>query len=262
METKVCSKCKKELPVSEFWKNKSLKSGLDSRCRFCKGAEQKKYYYAHQQEMRDKVKKWHEEHKEQDYIKGKLYREQHREELNEKKKAYRKNNAKKIKMYAEAHREEQRTYRELHKSEIKKYQQTYRENNKDKLKEYYKTKYKTDIQYKLKSDYLHLTARVIRNKKATPKEMEILGCDYQTLKKHLETKFDKNMNWDNYGVNGWHIDHIIPITSFDLTDMEQVKKCFNYRNTQPLWAKDNREKSDKITNRLSAVDIKAGEVFL
>lgn len=262
MKTKVCRVCGKELPITEYWKSSKAKDGLESRCKTCLKEKNKKLYYEHQQERRESVKKWHESHKGQDSAKGKLYREQHRKELNEKKKAYRKENANKIKMYAEAHREEQKTYRELHKEELKEYQKNYRKNNKEKIKEYYKTKYKTDIQYKLKSDYLHLVERVIRNQRATPKEEEILGCNYQTFKSHIESKFDKEMNWNNYGVEGWQIDHIIPISSFDLTDMEQVKMCFNYKNSQPLWAKDNKKKSDLLGENFKAKEVKAGQMFI
>ena len=262
METKVCRICGKELPLTEFWKNPRAKDGLENRCKTCLKEKNKKSYYEHQQKRRDTIKKWHENHKEQDALKGKIYREQHRKELNEKKKTYRKENATKIKMYANAHKEEQQAYRELHKEELKEYQKNYRKNNKEKIKEYYKTKYKTDIQYKLKNDYLHLVERVIRNQKTTPKEEEILGCDYQTFRSHIESKFDKEMNWDNYGVNGWQIDHIIPISSFDLTDIEQVKKCFNYKNSQPLWAKVNRRKFDLLCGNLKAKEVKAGQIFV
>lgn len=262
METKVCRICGKELPLTEFWKNPRAKDGLENRCKTCLKEKNKKSYYEHQQKRRDTIKKWHENHKEQDALKGKIYREQHRKELNEKKKTYRKENATKIKMYANAHKEEQQAYRELHKEELKEYQKNYRKNNKEKIKEYYKTKYKTDIQYKLKNDYLHLVERVIRNQKTTPKEEEILGCDYQTFRSHIESKFDKEMNWDNYGVNGWQIDHIIPISSFDLTDIEQVKKCFNYKNSQPLWAKVNKRKFDLLCGNLKAKEVKAGQIFV
>ena len=49
------------------------------------------------------------------------------------------------------------------------------------------------------------------------------------------------MTFDNYGTI-WHIDHIKPCASFDLTDVNQQMECFNYKNLQPLWAKDNLAK--------------------
>lgn len=84
------------------------------------------------------------------------------------------------------------------------------------------------------------------------KSAELLGCSVDELKKYLEYKFLPDMSWDNYGnpnkdnTDCWHIDHIIPCASFDLTDPEQQKKCFHYTNLQPLWAKDNIKKRDKL----------------
>ena len=53
------------------------------------------------------------------------------------------------------------------------------------------------------------------------------------------------MNWLNYGRHGWHVDHIRPCASFDLSKPSEQKKCFNYKNLQPLWEEDNLAKSDK-----------------
>ena len=70
-----------------------------------------------------------------------------------------------------------------------------------------------------------------------------LGCTIGEYRKHIQCGFQSNMSWENYGE--WHIDHIKPSSSFDLTVQEEVLKCFNFTNTQPLWAKDNRNKSNK-----------------
>jgi hypothetical protein len=54
------------------------------------------------------------------------------------------------------------------------------------------------------------------------------------------------MSWENYGLYGWHIDHILPCSSFDLLKPEEQRKCFHWSNMQPLWARDNLRKSAKI----------------
>ena len=73
--------------------------------------------------------------------------------------------------------------------------------------------------------------------------MELVGCSIEHLIEHFENQFVDGMTWENMGK--WHIDHIRPCASFDLTDPEQQRQCFHYSNLQPLWAEDNIRKSDK-----------------
>lgn len=79
-----------------------------------------------------------------------------------------------------------------------------------------------------------------------------LGCSIEEFKNYLEQKFYKHietgeiMSWDNYGLKGWHIDHIIPLVSFDLTDREQFLKACHHTNLQPLWAEDNLRKGFRV----------------
>ena len=74
--------------------------------------------------------------------------------------------------------------------------------------------------------------------------MKLTGISLDELKKHIESKFQDGMSWDNYGV--WHVDHIIPCAQFDLSDPEQQKICFHYTNLQPMWAKDNMRKGARL----------------
>lgn len=74
------------------------------------------------------------------------------------------------------------------------------------------------------------------------KTYEMLGISAAELMDYLATMFKPGMSWDNHGK--WHIDHIRPCASFDLTDPEQQRECFHYTNLQPLWAADNLAKSD------------------
>jgi hypothetical protein len=111
-------------------------------------------------------------------------------------------------------------------------------------KKYIKERRKIDINFNLRFILRSRITKCIKNKKNTT--MQLLGADIKTVRKHLESQFKEGMSWDNHSFTGWHIDHIIPISSFDLTDLEQQKKCFHYTNLQPLWAKDNFSKGSKI----------------
>lgn len=73
--------------------------------------------------------------------------------------------------------------------------------------------------------------------------MDLTGCELPFLKGYLEAKFTEGMSWENHGE--WHIDHIKPCCSFDLTQEEEQKKCFHYTNLQPLWAAENLSKGGK-----------------
>ena len=73
----------------------------------------------------------------------------------------------------------------------------------------------------------------------------LVGCTRQVLRSHLESKFLPGMGWYNYG-SAWHIDHVKPCVSFDLTDREQQLACFHYTNLQPLWDVINVEKGDSL----------------
>ena len=70
--------------------------------------------------------------------------------------------------------------------------------------------------------------------------MEYVGCDINTLRDHLETQLKDGMTWENQGE--WHIDHIKPCASFDITKEDERMKCFNYTNLQPLWGTENMSK--------------------
>lgn len=78
------------------------------------------------------------------------------------------------------------------------------------------------------------------------KTEELLGITVKELKLYLEKKFVPGMTWKNYGFYGWHADHIIPLSKFDLTKLEEQKKAFHYTNLQPLWAGENLRKHAKV----------------
>tara|TARA_B110000305_G_scaffold134771_1_gene150464 strand:+ start:148 stop:888 length:741 start_codon:yes stop_codon:yes gene_type:complete len=99
--------------------------------------------------------------------------------------------------------------------------------------------------YRVKQNLSRRLRTVLKLKNSIKSEsiLKIIGCSVDQLKKNLEKKFKKNMNWGNYGK--WHVDHIRPCASFDLTKPKQQKMCFHYTNLQPLWAEENLKKSNK-----------------
>jgi Zn ribbon nucleic-acid-binding protein len=73
---------------------------------------------------------------------------------------------------------------------------------------------------------------------------KIVGIDIQGFRKYIESKFEEGMSWDNHGIDVWHIDHIIPISS--ATSIEEVERLSHYTNLQPLWKSDNESKGNNI----------------
>lgn len=78
------------------------------------------------------------------------------------------------------------------------------------------------------------------------RSIDLLGCSYLDYKNYLELKFTEGMTWEKFLKGEIHIDHILPLSMFDLTDQSQQQIAFNFKNTQPLWLADNLAKSDNI----------------
>ena len=164
----------------------------------------------------------------------------------------------------------QEKYKSLHKKEITEYQKKYRTDNKAISKiyklEYYRNnkkeiikkqvacqrkRYRNNINFRISSCLRANFRHAVRNMNKNGSAIKNLGCSIEFLKKHLEQKFyiniktEKCMTWNNYGKE-WEIDHIIPLSTFDLTDENQFYRSVHYTNLQPLWKKDNKEKSNSL----------------
>jgi hypothetical protein len=128
-----------------------------------------------------------------------------------------------------------------------KYLQSKREaykKNKHKYALYMRRKRRIDLCFRLKGNLRHRVYMAIKYNKKSTNTITLIGCPIEQLKTHLEKQFTPGMNWKNYGK--WHVDHIKPCSLFDLSVPEEQCKCFHYTNLQPLWAKENRVKSNKV----------------
>lgn len=123
----------------------------------------------------------------------------------------------------------------------------YRENNKEKRTKtcvkYNRERRNNDISFRILCNCRRRLHKAVKSTTKSEKTKKLIGCNNKELMNHLESKFTDGMNWDNYGE--WVIDHIIPCASFDLSRSEEQRRCFNYRNLQPMWGSDNSSKSNK-----------------
>lgn len=84
--------------------------------------------------------------------------------------------------------------------------------------------------------------------------VRLLGCTMAEFVSYVESLWGNGMSWANWTRDGWHIDHIAPLSAFDLTDAEQLKAACRYRNLRPLWATDNLRKGARVDASLAGKD--------
>lgn len=130
------------------------------------------------------------------------------------------------------------------------YSGIWEKDNQDRINAGRRHRWRSDRRYRLarliRTRFGSVFRRYIAGAKKTASAVKDLGCTLEQLCEHLESKFQPGMTWANYG--NWHIDHIRPLDSFDLTDPSQQKEAVNFKNLQPLWAKDNLSKGCRLDN--------------
>lgn len=151
----------------------------------------------------------------------------------------------------------QKKYRDAHVKENALHSKKYRENNREKYNQYHREywprrkewvsqyrreKRKNDINFKLKQSLRNRLWCALKGNFKSGSAIRDLGCTIEELKQHLESQFQSRMSWENYGLKGWHIDHIKSLASFDLTDRKQLLEAVHYTNLQPLWVTENLKK--------------------
>lgn len=222
MNTKICTRCGEEKPLDDFYNSKCGKLGKRSTCKICTNKDNAGRISA------ERRVKYYQENRE------KILQQQRESYCSEKKKEYVEKNKENI--YAKNS--------EYHKK-------WYQENKESKLlknKEYNEKRENEDPEYKLRRRLRsRLTIALKKYLKVPYKERNInllIGCSLEELKQYLQAQFKEDMEWENHG-KLWHIDHIKPCHLFDLSDIEQQRLCFNYKNLQPLYAQENLKKHGK-----------------
>jgi len=205
--------------------------------------QQNKEYYSRPEIIEKKkayLKEYREENKERLTAEKAEYYQTNKERLLEKGRVYREENRERIRqrdreLYTPERAAKRKAYKQ--RPDVKKRQREY--NN-----QYKKERYHNDINYKLLVLLRGRLTSAIKDNRKSGSAIDDLGCTIEEFKVHLESQFKEGMTWDNWALDGWHIDHKKQLSKFDLTDREQFKEAAHFTNLQPLWWWENLEKRE------------------
>jgi hypothetical protein len=211
-KSKTCRGCGEEKLLDEFSADKHGKYNRKSRCKLC-------------------VIKHYQANKEENNKRSRNYYKNNKEKILEQKKQYHQTNKEKILEY-------KKQYHQANKEQKKQYHQT----NKEKINKRERFRRKNDEQHRTRKRLSSLLRKSLNTAKTTKKNstLNYIGCSIEFMKEHLNST--KKPDWGD----DLHIDHIIPKTSFDHTNDEEVKKCWNWRNLRYLPAEENMSKYNTL----------------
>tara|TARA_R100000458_G_scaffold46375_1_gene44833 strand:- start:20 stop:682 length:663 start_codon:yes stop_codon:yes gene_type:complete len=208
-------------------------------------ARNKAYYQENKEKISAYIKARYQANKEKFKLKAKAYYQENKEKINLRQKVYREANKEKISLQCKA-------YYQANKEKINLRGKAWYQENKEKRNAvglaYQKNRLKTDPTYRLIRNMRSRMNHALRGKDKSKSTMQLRGCTIDEFWLHLEKQFQPGMTRENHGFGEgcWHVDHIKPCSSFDLSDPEQQKICFHYTNCQPLWQRDNLSKGAKF----------------
>lgn len=194
---------------------------------------------------RDKLRDQYARNREKSLASSRAYYAANREELKAKRRAYRQANLAREKAREAAYRKANphiaRAYYLATKAERHKWHAAYQRRR-------MAANPSLQVYRRIVRKMSHALARHLAGRRVTNRSQIVqwLGCEWPDFMTHIERQFAAGMTWENHGRSGWHFDHIRPLSSFDLTDEEQLKQACHFTNVQPLWAADNVRKGAKI----------------
>ncbi len=247
---KVCVVCNVDKDYSLY--HKKTKNGritVQSKCKECMAEYKKKRYWDNHEEQL--IKHTKSRTKPENILQRKGYYEKNKEDYIVRGKKYwadEEKRKRKLEKSSVNYFDNKEKIRARHKANYMKPE------TKEKLRQRYKIRKETDVVFVIKT---RLRGRlrsklkdIVRNDCKFMSSLMLLGCDMQFFKSYIESKFTDGMSWDR--LPEIHLDHIIPCDKFDLTKIEEQRKCFHYSNIQPLWWYDNLSKGNRIKEQKAA----------
>lgn len=134
-------------------------------------------------------------------------------------------------------------YAKINESKLAAYKSQWAVDNRDKLNAQQRARLKNDINCSIAHSLRTRLNMALKGKTKAGSVISELGCSIEELKQYLEKQFTEGMDWTNHTNYGWHIDHIIPLSKLDLTDIEQFKKACHYTNLRPMWWRPNIQRN-------------------
>ena len=229
--TKTCTKCGIEKSLEEYHRHRMSKSGRRTVCKCCRSEEHKEQWKtdsAYRSRIASNSEQWRATNPEQ-------YRE-----MGRRGDAKRSGSAKR--------RASNKKYQRSEKGKIVIARREKTEKRITWHRDYQKRRRLEDLDFRIRQNLRTRLTRAIRIDQKSGSAVRDLGCSIEEFKIHIQNLFQEGMSWENWGHVGecWHLDHIIPLSSFDLADRDQFLKACHYTNIQPLWATDNFRKSDSF----------------
>lgn len=200
----------------------------------------KEYHKKWREKNKDKIMSYNKKYFNEEYHQE--YRENNKEHDKEYQKEYSQKNKDKIKC-------RKSTYYTKNRDNINQRQKDYYQDNKEKRNNYLKNRRINNPIFRLNSNLSTSIGNSLKSQglRKNYRHWEgLVGYTVKELKTHLENLFLPGMSWDNR--REWHIDHIIPKTFFQFTSTDDVefRYCWSLDNLQPLWAKDNLSKNNRV----------------
>jgi len=216
---KVCKECRQTKPLDDFGKHSGMRDGHLNICKTCRTIYMKNYKKVNGEEISVRMKNYYKENQEKMKEASRERWDNNKKDINDKRRERYKNDAE-------------------HRAKVLK--RASESNAIHRPNRRLKSKLNREPQY-----IMHLIRKRLYNalngKMKSHKTVELIGCEPEFVSQYLE-----NLKAPNKDYSDMHIDHIIPISWFDLELPEMQRACSHYTNLQPLTAKENSDKGNKV----------------
>jgi hypothetical protein len=141
-------------------------------------------------------------------------------------------------------------YKEICKDCKSNHNKEYRIDNRDEINNKRSIERQINPQIRIRDSFSSRLCHLVKNQSKSSKLLsKYLGCSFDEFIKWIQYQFVEGMTMDNYGKE-WHIDHVKPCASYDLTNEKELGECMNWKNLRPCWKMENLSKGSKINDEL------------